>query len=244
MAADLGPLLAVQQSGRGRTLAFTGVGSYRWEFSADATDNSRRLHRALWSGIADWLTTPRNDAPVAAMCDRDTYEPGGSVRVIVHVTDAAFKPLSGAQVSVFLDAGTEPAASASETTEPGRYEALLDAPTAGAHKLRVAAMQGGKKLGETLAHFTVQETSREMQDNGQDSALLYRVADLTGGEYVNAADTAGLAQMAARIAQTKARTTVAETVSARHLGRGPAVLVVFLLLCTVDWVLRRRWGLA
>jgi hypothetical protein len=234
MRAAGGPLLAIRPEGRGRTLALDGTDTYRWKFSADATEASGRMYDALWDRIVDWLTSPVNGTPLAVVCDRDSYDPGTPIRVVTYVTDGAFRPVSDAQVAVYLDAETTPRAMASPSGETGRFEAVLEPVASGSHRVRVVATKAGVKLGEATAEFVVRATAAPT-GGGQDSALLRRLAYLGGGVYVPASEVDSLAKQIALPAG------VASNLTARHVAREVPGLLVLLALCALDWGMRRRW---
>jgi len=237
-AASGAPLLVVQRYGSGRTLCLLTGSTYRWAFSRDATDDSRRGHAAFWSGLVAWLTTPPNRTPVALETDRDVYEAGDTARVVVHVTDSGFQPLSGAEVIVSTEEGEGEATVALQEVpaSPGRYETGLALPTAGAVKLTARATRAGAELGGDAREVTVTPARRELADPAQDVAFLQSLATVSGGAYLPPERSSELSQ-ALRLQST-------ETVIVRRhaWARSAWLLAALLAFASADWFLRRWWS--
>ena len=85
------PLIAVQRYGRGRSMVFTGEGSWRWKMMLASTDRS---YEFFWRQSARWLAGPAPD-PVAVSAP-DASEPGDTLAIGVDVRDAAFLPVADA----------------------------------------------------------------------------------------------------------------------------------------------------
>jgi uncharacterized membrane protein len=233
------PLLVIQRYARGRTLCWMGAGTHRWVLSKDATVASREGHAVFWTGIATWLTTPPNRAPVALQTDRDVYESGDTARVIVQVSDRGFRPASGAKVVVQV---TGPKGESRQVTlaevagAAGRYEAGLTVAQPGTYGLEARAAVGGAELGRAKLQIVAEAPRRELADPAQNVGLLKAVADASGGAYLAAEDVARLPQVVRLVPR-------AEAVSRqRHWARSAFGLLGFLALAGVDWFLRRWWG--
>ena len=232
------PLLVVQRYGSGRTLCLLTGSTYRWAFSRDATDDSRRGHAAFWSGLVAWLTTPPNRTPVALETDRDVYETGDTARVIAHVTDSGFQPLSGAEVTVSIGEGEGEATVTLQElpASPGRYETGLTLPTTGAVKLTARASRGDAELGVDAREVIVTPARRELADPAQDAAFLQSLATVSGGAYLPAARSSELPQ----VLRLQPTNTV---VIRRHAwARSAWMLAALFAFASFDWFLRRWWS--
>lgn len=233
------PLLVIQRYGRGRTLCWMGASTYRWVLSKDATTASREGHAVFWTGIAAWLTTPPNRAPVALETDRDVYESGETARLIVQVSDQGFQPVSGAKVAVRV---ADPKGETTETTlaevagAVGRYEGSFTVGQAGTQKLEARATAGGAELGTDRRQVIAEAPRRELADPAQNVGLLKAIAAASGGAYLAAEDVARLPDVLRLAPATEVVST------RRHWARSLSGLLGFLTLVGLDWFLRRWWG--
>lgn len=233
-----GPLLVVQRYGSGRTLCLLTGGTYRWVLSRDATEASRRGHGAFWRGVAAWLTTPPNRTPVALETDRDVYEAGQTARLIAQVTDAGFRPLSGAQVVVTAEGtgGRREVPLAEVAGAPGRYEGGLAPERTGSVRLTATARHQGGVVGSDAREVEVEAAPLELAEPAQDVAFLRSIAEASGGAYLDAGEAHRLPR--------SLRLSSRERQVAVHVAwaRSVWMLAALLALLTADWLLRRWWG--
>jgi len=240
-AEDGRPLMVVQRYGSGRTLCLLTGGTHRWVLSRDATEASRRGHGAFWRVIAAWLATPPNRTPVALETDRDVYEVGQTARVVVHVTDEGFRPLSGARVAVTAGpAGTPGQTQLAEVPGvAGRYEGGVLLAEAGPVRLTATAQSGApgaEQIGTDSREVAVEKPQLELADPAQDVAFLRSLAEASGGVYLDAGEARRLGDVL-RLAPRR------ETVAV-HLAwaRSPWLLAALIGFLGLDWLLRRWWG--
>ena len=104
--------------------------------------------------------------------------------------------------------------------------------------LASAAAEGDTRDVVTrVTHFNVRGAAVEMNDPGTNPALLRRFADRTGGLYASVDDgAAGL-----RIVESlpSAPRITYETKKAQ-LWSSPWLFILFLVVVTIEWVVRRR----
>lgn len=227
------PLLATRTVGQGRSLVLAGDGFSRWVLSAQADQDSRRLHEVFWQAVFGWLSAPRADRQVLLLLDPPVAAYGQPVRALVQVA-RGLQPVNDAQVQVRVRGpqGVLVTLTAAATAVPGRYQAALADLPAGTYTVTAEAAQAGRDEhqlvvepgGTEIARLTLQERA------------LHRLAEAGRGEY---APLSGLSGLLAKIPQTA--TAEPRLVASRPFRSWPAFLHV-VLICTVDWVLRRRWG--
>ena len=234
-AGEPQPLVAVQRAGRGRTLVFTGEGSWRWRMGL-ASNN--RAYETFWRQALRWVAV-QAPHPVEV-----TVEPpplGTPVPVTVRVVNPAFEPVSDASVQVRVEepGGASRTLTATlDTTEPGLYRASLLTLASGVHRIDVEAMRGGARLGRTSLQVLAGGVDPELVDPRRNDAVLRRLAEATGGALLAPDELDGLA---ARIRRAAASPT-ARLVERDVWHNGWSFAIICALLGT-EWALRRRWGL-
>ncbi len=230
------PVVATRRVGDGRTLCITSDSTYRWVFSEYATDTSARAHAALWQRAVRWLSASTNDRPLSIALDKTVCTVGERVRVIAMVLDEAFAPVADAQVSATITGPGE-----EETTvecqpvgEPGRYEGSFRPTAAGKYAVQVSAKRGDENLGSAGAELVAHIELSELRDVRLNRPLLERIAEVSGGTYYEPGDAAeAMAQPPPATAATEHRQL--------SVTRSWPYLLLVLLLCGLDWGLRRRW---
>jgi uncharacterized membrane protein len=151
-------LLAVQQSGRGRTMAFTSDTTRSWGrdfetlwgepirrdrgFDEDNCDS--RYYRSFWVNAVRWLAagkSGRTNQPVVLELSQGYGSPGDSVTATVRIRDTAQRDVPNAEVSLFLSTGglSNLVATARYDAASRAYRATIPMPSVGTHILSAVA---------------------------------------------------------------------------------------------------------
>jgi uncharacterized membrane protein len=233
------PILAVRQVGPGRSLCLTSDSTFRWVFSEYATDASAQAHAALWQRALRWLSTSSNERPVSVALDRTQCTVGDRVRVIATVLDEDFAPVADAQVAGTVTGPDNKKSTVQcyPTADAGRYEGSVRATAAGRHAIRVLAKRRDEQLGSDAGEFVAHAELAELRDVRLDRPLLQRIAEASGGEYHSAEGAENAMTKPLPAAQVSGYRRVSAT-------RSWPYLLLVLLLCGLDWGLRRRWHAA
>jgi uncharacterized membrane protein len=256
-----GPLvvLAVQEIGKGRTMAFTSDITRSWgkdfetlwgeliqpqglwtEYNCD-----QRYYSRFWINAVRWLAANRlgrTNNPVLVELPQTVLRPGENLDPVIHVRDAAGRPVATAEVRLILSApGTvERVERAAYDPSLQAFRARLPMPVAGDFTLRAEAIWRGVKLGEDKQLVVCEVQDREMLEARARPDTLAALARLSGGK---ALDT-----RATEFAQLRPLFGAAPppTVEMRRnsLWDQAWVLAAIIGLLTMEWVLRRLRGLA
>ena len=229
------PVIAVQRFGRGRTMLFAGEASWRWKMLSPSTD---RTHEMFWKQTARWLGA---DAPEPVMLRIEGGRAEGDpLRIDVVVADAAFAPVLDATVRVRVTDPNGAAREASATPvagETGRYVAEVEPARRGVYQVAVFAERGASELGRAAAAVLVGGADLELTDPRRQDAVLQRLADTSGGRFL---DADGIDELAVILRGHAARLAPPSVHDLWDTLWG-FLLVVGVL--SVEWGLRRQWGL-
>ncbi|MEN6547628.1 MAG: hypothetical protein ABFE07_16465 [Armatimonadia bacterium] len=226
------PLLLTRTVGQGRTLLFAGDGTHRWVLSAEADEQSKRLHEIFWQTVVRWLGSPRGERQVLLMMDPPVAQYGQPVRALVQVS-RGLEAATGARVTVLVKGkGSEQKLVAGPTAVAGRYQAAPADLAAGEYTVRAEAAG----LGSDEKRLVVEPGGAEVAKLTLQEGRLRALAQAAGGEYARLGE---LGQLLERLPRDEVRAR--EVVTTRPLRTWVWFLVV-LGLCTAEWVLRRRWG--
>jgi hypothetical protein len=104
--------------------------------------------------------------------------------------------------------------------------------------LEVAALDHDQQVAQSLLDVQILDDPVELHDPRPDRARLERLAQVSGGKVLH--DANELAQLV-----SSDQTSPGEVVVHRSpLWDTPALWLVLLALLTLEWLLRRWWGLA
>jgi hypothetical protein len=229
------PLVAVQRYGRGRSMVFAGEAAWRWKMMMASTDRS---YEFFWRQTARWLSSQAPD-PVTITVP-DAPEPGDAISIDVDARDGSFTPASDATVDATWtrpDGATQPVKLRRADTAAGRFTAAVRPDQPGLYHVHAEARRGSTPLGTADRWMLVGGADREFTDPRLNEGWLRRAARDSGGRYVRAADAGRIpGWLSAAVPQNAAP-------ARRDLWHEPWAFGAIVALLSVEWTLRRRWGL-
>jgi uncharacterized membrane protein len=246
-----GPLviLAVQQVGAGRTAAFAADTTWRWDLPLRAMGADSPYPR-FWGQLVRYLASAevktRRAKPAVVLRPQRTYlQPGESTSLTVRALGEGGLGLEPSRVRCTLTGPTE-GSTATLPLTPGSSLGVLvgriDPQPPGRYTLRAVAMDAaGAQIAADEMPLGVGGQSGETERLARDDALLRRVAEQSGGQV---ADLSALGQLVDQLID-RYRNPAADRPFGRtyRLYHFPLLLAAFVVLLTVEWVLRRRWQL-
>lgn len=251
-------IMAVQEVGKGRTMAFTSditrswgrdyettwgepiQGAYVSEYNCD-----HRYYRRFWINAVRWLAANkigRTNNPVILELAQTVARPGDAVPASVKVLDKSLRPAGGAVVELTLSApgATNRVIPAAYDAAAQAYWARVPLPEAGDFTVTAAATVGSLKLGEDKQLVICEDADAELQDVRARPEVMAAIAKASGGKVLDPRDD-GVAQARSLFGSAPPITV--------ELRRSPMwdrfwLLASILAVLSAEWVLRRLRGLA
>ena len=231
----LHPLIAVHRYGRGRAMVFTGEASWRWKMLLPSSDDT---YDTFWRQTVRWLSG-RAQGPVTVSTEGGTV-PGEVVRLEVTSRDSTYEVVANAAITVRV---TDPIGNVRElrptltSAALGRYSAQFTPTQSGVNHLGVRADRAAANLGSAETWMLVGGNDHELTDPRLNSDMLARLAAATGGAVVSSDALADLPD------QLRARAANLSPPIRRDLWHNVWVFALLVLLPSVEWILRRQWGM-
>jgi uncharacterized membrane protein len=233
------PVLAHQRYGAGRAAVFAVQDAWLWQMHADIPPEDE-THERLWRQLLRWLVSGTPDRVMAAL-PAEGGAPGEALELSARVRDARFEPVNGATAVARI---TAPSGEVREVplswtaTRDGEYAARFTPDEPGLHSVQVTARHEGGTTESVPAVLRAGPSLDEYFGAGMRRAALERLAEETGGRFYTA-DAVG--DLAEDLAYSTRGVTVVEE---RELWDLPAAFLVILVLISVEWMYRRRRGMA
>ncbi|WDQ17330.1 glutamine amidotransferase [Rhodopirellula sp. P2] len=250
------PMMVIGEYGRGRVAALAFDSTWTWR-RAGLGD----FHRRFWRQLILW-SLAREDS------SQQTIQLELSPRRFVATETPAFTATMQGDLSSLPDAGTLQAevilasgesivVPMSSTTSSGESSVSLTGqlPTmpAGFHRLRVAApkqdasAENGDSIEPAEVAFQVLDDTRELTASATDHSLLRQIASATSGSGGRVFEPEQIDELVDLILSRRTEST-RTVIEKFRLGDGPlSGWLIFLLFAgalSVEWFLRRQWGLA
>jgi uncharacterized membrane protein len=236
------PVLAVQPLDKGRTAAFCGDTTRKWQQGPRALDQESPFLR-FWGQMVRWLagraTAVEAKASVTSSTDKGYYEPEEGVRISAVVRDDKGEGTANANVVAKVKTPGDPE-EVRLTVVPGpvgHYGGTLQPKLAGRYEIVVESRVGQLTVSAEKLVIEVGRPNLEFEKLDMDEKTLSRIASDSGGRYRHISVAASLIEQLDRTQQQK------KVLTEWRLYHPPWFWMLFVVVLTVEWVLRRRYQL-
>jgi uncharacterized membrane protein len=232
-------VLAYERYGRGKSVAFAVQDSWHWQMDATMRVEDQ-THENFWRQLLRWLVDGVPD-PVETRTLTDRVEPGQPVTLTADVVDPRFVELNDATVvaQVTAPSGKKVSVPLQWTGERnGQYRATFETSEPGWYQAKLDATRDGKSVGSAVAHVRAAPDDAEYFDAAMHAPLLKRIAQETGGRFYQADAMSSLPE------DLKYSGRGVTAVEERELWHMPALLLALVTVICAEWGLRRMWKLA
>lgn len=233
-AGGLGrPLVAVQRYGEGRSMIFGGEAAWRWRMLMPATDGT---YDSFWRQSIRWLAGA-SARPVEVHGPADAMA-GEPVKLALRVRNGAFAPASASSIDVTVEgpAGERESPLPAPSDEAGLQNAVFTPSEAGVYRVTAHVRWPDGRVETASTSVLVGGADTEMAEPWRHDAALARIAEESGGALVAESDLDTLPALLEKAAG-------APELREQEIWNHPAMFFALLALLSVEWSLRRRWGL-
>lgn len=234
------PVLALWEYGRGRSMALTTDSSWAWAFTAQATGQPTRDYDRFFGNAIRWLVRDPDLTTLKVNADPPVVESGRPVGAQVTARLPDYQPAAGAEVEVeLLSAGGKGqiAMQRGVAGPDGTLRVEFGQVAPGAYKLRARAARSGQPLGEAEDAFSVRAVGTELSDAAVHPEILAEISRLTGGVHLDRLPAA----LPDFPVQDPPTVEVGRSKDEPLWDKWTYLLLAVLLL-SVEWFLRRRFG--
>jgi len=235
------PVCVASDYGAGRSMALAFLSTQPWAFHEGG--EWAGYHARFWRQIILYLANREAAVgkPVALVSDRFNFPADKPVPLRVRVRDESGSPVPGGVITATVKrAQGEAIMQYGEFADNGQYyEKDIEKLPPGTYEVEVVASAAGKTLGADVSRFIVFEPSYELDVLRPDFAALSKIAADSRGEFFTIQYPGhifdALAALDADVDIVRYRR--------RDLWRSAPVFLLFVALLSLEWFLRKRWGL-
>jgi hypothetical protein len=252
-------VLAVQNVGRGRTMAFTSDTTRNWGEEFETTwgepinpslplseeNCDSRYYRQFWVNAVRWLAAGRigrTNSAVSLELAQSHCQPNEKVTATVKVRDKNMREIANADVIILAesDGKTNQAGHAVFDSANRSYRASIMLPVVGNFVLTAVATTGSTSLGEDRQLLVCEKADREMGDVRARPDLLARLSRISGGQAISLNESG----LGATNGLFQATTPVTVDYKRDPIWDQSWWLAAILGLLSVEWAVRRLNGMA
>lgn len=229
------PILAISEFGKGRTMILATDFAWKWYMGMAARGKETQSYFMLVHRLVRWLTKDPAFDPLRLIPPETTPAAGKETDITVqlHIGDASRESKANLSVAVFNPEGAEIASRLKPARKPGEYLASFLPEKTGTYRIKVETPLG--RLEESLDVAG----PAERLDAAPDHDLLQKIAAATGGKYI--APGHSILRAIEGYAQKAERQFIERR--ERPIWSTWLMMVIILAFLSLEWYLRRRWGL-
>jgi uncharacterized membrane protein len=232
------PLLVTQTADRGRVIAFAGDSTWRWWMHG-----FQSAHKRFWRQIVLWLARKdqENQGNVWVRLDNTRYFTGNRVEFSAGAHTPQNEPITDAEFKVeIVKPGNKIANVVMVSKEDHMTGSFRDTQQPGDYTIRVTASRKGELLGPPAqAQFIVAEQDLELDNASSDPDAMKGVARASGGEIIRAE------MLPKWLDELMKKTDFLEVKqeTKKTLWDSWNFFFAVLTILTIEWYLRKKWGL-
>ena len=232
------PLLVTQNYGNGRVLAFAGDSTWRWWMQGYEAADKR-----FWRQVVLWLARKDQAAEgnVWVKLEGRRFAPGDPVEFSAGAQSANGEPAKDAefQVEVVCPPKNARVPCLLKPKDDQMVGLFRDTAAPGDYVIEVTARQKGRILGMAKARFSVTLQDLELDNASADPDTMESLAKATDGRAILPEQ---LSQLVEELAQ-QAQLLEIEEMTKKTFWDKWAFFLTLVGLLSMEWYLRKRWGL-
>lgn len=239
-------VLASQPYGKGVVVVLTSDTTWRWSRLLRLSGQSDALYVRFWSQMVRWLAhreTASEQTALRISTDAAVYKRGSRVTMTVNRNPAVMLPSEeGEKTSVELtvitpDDRSIPLAPTSDPANVNRWTATYFPDRGGRFQVTVRLLGADADLANEQTEFLVEGSRIELEDPTPNTAVMQQIARSTGGLYAQISDDLAVEKL---IRSLPREPRVTNKVQMSQLWNSPYFFIIFLILVSTEWIVRRR----
>lgn len=236
------PVLAVMRRGQVKTAAMTAHGFWRWNLVPEDLEQDALRFEQLMANLIQWLYAADDDRLVRVEPTETAFAEGDPIVLRGEVYDETLRPISDAALSIQL---TSPEGQVfpyeMSPRGNGRYALDIGSLPAGSYDYEASASRDEQVLGTDAGTFSIGRRTLEYRRTQADFDLLRQISARSGGGMTLAGDPEGLESLIRNSVGFQPFTE--SSLEQVRLWQRYPFLILILLLLSVEWFFRKRWGM-
>lgn len=233
------PLIVTRSFGNSRSISLIAKDFWKWKLQT-ATKQSDLFDRFIINSVR-WLNISEEFKIIRIKTNKRFYSTGEDVIFNAQVFDESLNPVSNAAVSVKLNQSNEQSEVILTSIGSGLYEGTFKPTSGGDHSFIGDAKLNGKVLGEDKGSFNIGEVDVELINPVANYHFLNGLSEQTGGEFYTPDKIAQLIDQLNKINSQSAKEKI--STSEIKLWSSEWFLILVILLFSIEWFLRKRFGM-
>ncbi|MEJ2636826.1 MAG: hypothetical protein P8184_16240, partial [Calditrichia bacterium] len=225
---------SVNQDVKSLVLAAANFGGWHFQLQDDARRDG--FFRDFMDRSIKWLVNREDIQRLQIHPSQEIYRAGEPVEFSGQVMDEFYKPVNDAEVSIVISSENYQQNDVL-VNQSGFYNYRTAGLPPGTYEYALTARRGERNIGSARGKFVIQELELEMQDVEANPRLMHEIAMQSGGESFSAR------QFLRHLGEFRFKKQIHMSSIEHVLWNKIYWLIAVIFLLSVEWFLRKRWGL-
>ena len=200
-------------------------------------DSSPEIYTKFFRNGVRWLVNREEEKRVRIYTGKGSYNSGEEVIFNANIYDNDYKPADNAEVKVVIQKGDLTIEKNLTNKTGGIYKGEIKIIEPGNYKYRGEAYRFDRKIGEDSGEFSVGTFSIEMLETRTRNDILQNIAKVSGGKHYTIEDVQNLFNDLADKNKNIIKTSNTE------IYNKSAFMILIVILLSLEWFLRKRFGM-
>lgn len=233
------PLILSRRLGSKRSIAVLANSVWKWKLQT-ATKQLNLFDNFIYNSVK-WLRSFEEQKQVSIKTSKKLYALGEPVEFSAQVYDAAFNPVSDAEVKVNLKHNGVKDEIILNSIGSGLYEGSYRTNQTGDFSFSGSAVRENRNLGSDQGNFNMGEVDIEQLNPRMDYEFLTSLSDNTGGKFFYYPDMQKLFPIIKKIQQNASREKT--EINEIKLWSNEWLLIITIALFGIEWFIRKQSGM-
>jgi len=242
LSGSAAPVMAIREYGEGRVLTLMTDSTWKWDFLSFGDSGDNQNYYKFWGNAIRWLIRDPALKPIRVTTDRDRYAAQSTVTARVRLVDDQYRPSVDAPVQLVATVDrananddVPPIKLEGRTNEVGELIVRFTPSTDGPWTLTAQAQEREALSDQDI--FIVSSDPLELTSTAPQPKVLSALSNAGGGEALMFSESMkDIARKPPEMVQVNRRKDI-------PVWSNGWVLALMIIMPTLEWFLRRRWGL-
>ncbi|HSD63923.1 MAG TPA: hypothetical protein VLB50_08985, partial [Ignavibacteriaceae bacterium] len=233
------PLIISRRLGSKRSITVLANSVWKWKLQT-ATKQLNLFDNFIHNSVK-WLKSFEEQKQVSIKTSKKLYALGEPVEFSAQVYDAAYNPVSDAEVKVNIKHNDVKDEIILNSIGSGLYEGTYRTNQTGDFSFSGSAVRENRSLGSDQGSFNMGEVDIEQLNPRMDYEFLTSLADNTGGKFFYYPDMQKLFPIIKNIQQNASREKT--EINEIKLWSNEWLLIITIVLFGIEWFIRKQSGM-
>lgn len=233
------PLIISMNIGRQKSFAILAGDIWKWQLLK--AEKNPYFFSNFINNITKWLNTAERQNQFLVRTNKKIFSAGESIDFIAELYDNTFTPVDSAKINLTVFNENQKYNLILEKVRDGLFQSTLEFNAKGDYTYEASAEYDGIKLKSNRGRFSVVDSDIEKLNTQMDVNFLKQLAYASKGYFYHLQEIDKLKKSLNQIlnSSTKEKTISSEI----NLRTDKWLLIIILILFSIEWFIRKRYGM-